>query len=205
MGKSLLFHLQQKQNVMLSPFFEKCNKIYPLSNELKQVLQQELKIIELPKKQHFLRDGERCDYIFVVVEGLLRTYYIKDEEEICSRFMHEGTIGVSVRSFFTRQPGYEFIEAIEPTKIAIIHYDQLQKIYKEHIDFNYTTRVLTESYFVKSEERAFMLRKQTAEERYMLFMENYSNLLMRLPLKYLATYLGMNLETLSRIRNKISR
>lgn len=190
---------------MLTPFFNHCNNIYPLSDELKQVLTRELKIQELPKKHHILKDGDYCNHIFIVISGLIRTYYIKEDQEICSRFMREGNIGISVRSFYGRQPGYEFIETIEPSTIAIIHYDQLQKVYREHIEFNYTARVITESYFVKSEERAYLLRKQGAEERYLFFIDNYPELYQRLPLKYVATYLGMNLETLSRIRNKISR
>jgi hypothetical protein len=80
----------------------------------------------------------------------------------------------------------------------------LQLIYKNHIEFNFTARVMTEQYFTLSEQRTYLLRKHTAEERYTLFMQQFPSFMQRVPLKYIASFLGMNLETLSRIRNKIS-
>jgi hypothetical protein len=85
-----------------------------------------------------------------------------------------------------------------------IHYNTLQKLYKDFDSFNYTARVLTEQYFSQSEQRLYLLRKQKAEDRYRYFIENHPDLLQRVPLQYIATFIGMNLETLSRIRKKLS-
>jgi CRP/FNR family transcriptional regulator, anaerobic regulatory protein len=190
--------------MLLDPLFQILDTIRPADTALRERLIQDLEIIEVPKKTILLRDGETADYLYVVVTGLLRSYYIKDDSEICSRFMKENHIVVSVNSFYARRPGYEFIEAMEDSTLARIHYDRLQKLYKDHSDFNYTARILTENYFVQSEERLYLLRKQKAEERYLFFLEKYSDLMTRVPLQYIATFLGMNLETLSRIRKKLS-
>jgi len=189
----------------LSKFITYINGIYPISDALQERLEQDLEVIELPKRHHLLREGERCDYGFFVIEGLLRYYYIKDDEEICSRFITENHIGISINSFYTRRPGYENIETLEPSLIARMHYDKLQKIYRDHIEFNYIARVWTEHYSSMTEHWFYLLRKQTAEERYLFFLDKYPTLLQRIPLTYIASYLGMNLETLSRIRKKISR
>src|ERR1700733_8018637 len=113
---------------MLEVLFKYMNSIRPLSDELKEVLSENLEIIEVPKKQVLLREGETCDYIYVVIKGLLRMYYIKDGQEVCSRFMDEERMCISINSFYSRTPGYEFIETLEPSILARIHYDRLTKI-----------------------------------------------------------------------------
>lgn len=189
--------------MILEPLLQHLHTIKPLDETLRERLINDLEIIEAPKKTMLLRDGEVANYLYVVLSGLLRSFYIKEGVEICSRFMKENHIVVSVNSFYARKPGYEFIESMEDSTLARIHYDKLQKLYKDHDGFNYTARVLTEQYFTLSEQRLYLLRKQKAEERYHFFLENYSDLMNRVPLQFIATFLGMNLETLSRIRRKI--
>lgn len=188
---------------MLTDFLKGLNRIYPLSEELTGALNQNSEIIELPRQHLLLKDGQRSDYLYFVLSGLLRSYYIKDELEICSRFMHENHIVVSM-AFYTRRPGNEFIETIEPSVLARIEHSKLQDIYRNHIEFNYIGRVLTEHYCSMTEQRHFLLRKQNAEERYLMFMQMYPQMMQRLPLKYIASYLGMNMETLSRVRKKVA-
>lgn len=189
---------------MLEALFKYMNTIRPLSDELKEVLSENLEIIEVPKKQLILREGQTCDYIYVVIKGLLRRYYIKDGQEVCALFMDEERMAVSVNSFYNRTPGYEYIETLEPSILARIHFNRLQKIYNDCDEFNYIARVITEQYFIRTEERLYLLRKQSAEERYVFFAEHYPHFLQRVPLQYIASYLGITLETLSRIRKKIS-
>lgn len=189
---------------MLQDFLRHINTIYPVQEALQSDLMQYAEIIELPRRTCILRDGQTADYVWMVLQGLLRSYYLKDGTEICSSFMQEQHLIVSVNSFYSRQPGYEFIETLEDTILARIHYDRLQQLYKDHLSFNYIVRVLTERYTMLSEERLFLLRKQTAEERYSHLLLHDPGLLQRVPLKYIASFLGMNLETLSRIRKKIS-
>lgn len=189
---------------MLDDFLDYIESIRPLSPPLRERLARDLEVIDVSRKQTLLREGERADYVFVVLKGMLRSYYIRDGVEITSRFMHENHIVISVNSFYRRQPGYEFIEAIEPAILARIHYNQLEQLYKEFIEFNFTARILTEHYFSSSEERLYLLRKQKAEERYLFFVQEYPQIMNRAPLGYIASFLGMNLETLSRIRKKLA-
>jgi CRP/FNR family transcriptional regulator, anaerobic regulatory protein len=190
--------------MILESLLAHLHQIKPLEPALHSRLINDLEIVEVPKKTMLLRDGQVADYLYVVLSGLLRSFYIKDGAEVCSRFMKENHIVVSVNSFYVRKPGYEFIETMENSTLARIHYDKLQQLYKDHDSFNYTARVLTEQYFALSEQRLYLLRKQKAEERYLFFLENYADLMNRVPLQYIATFLGMNLETLSRIRKKLS-
>jgi CRP-like cAMP-binding protein len=189
---------------MLDHFLDRCNTIYPISPALRNMLQAETEIITLPRKHMLLRGGQRSDHVCMVLEGLVRSYYLNDGEEITTRLMPEGYLIMSVSSFYTRKAGDEFIETLEPVTLARLHYDQLQRIYRGHMEFNFIARVLTEHYLHLSEQRMYILRHQTGEEKYRYFMDMYPELLQRVPLKYIATFLGIQQETLSRIRKKLS-
>lgn len=101
--------------------------------------------------------------------------------------------------------GDEYIEAIEDTTVACIPYREIQKLYIYFPQFKIIGRKQTEYSLYTSELRTRMLRKHTAEEKYVFFLENHPDLLMRVPLKHIASYLGMNEETFSRIRSKYHR
>jgi CRP-like cAMP-binding protein len=189
---------------MLDAFLLRLRSFHPVSEGLEKAIRG-LDIVEVPKNTLLLREGQREDFAWIVIKGLIRSYYIKDGEEICSRFNQEDQVVLSVASFYSRSAGYEFVETLEDSILARIHYDALQEIYRQYPEFNFHARVLTEYYFTLSEQRLYLLRKQSAEERYRFFMEHYPEWLQRVPLKYIATFLGMNLETLSRIRKKVSR
>jgi CRP-like cAMP-binding protein len=190
---------------MLDFLFAFIENIRPINDEVKEYISQNLELVEVPRNHCFLRDGDRCDHVYIVVKGILRMYYIKDGEEVCSRFAEEGQLCLSVNSFFSRVPGYEFIESVEPAIVAKFHHDKLHELYSRFEEYNYIGRVVVQQYFIRSEERLYLLRKQNAEERYLYFCEHYPQIIQRVQLKYIATYLNMTMETLSRIRRKISQ
>lgn len=188
---------------MLDAFIARLQGIRPMSATLEARLRQ-LEIVTRPKGTLLLREGQREDYAWVILKGLIRSYYIKDEEEISSRFNQENQVVISVVSFYSRVPGYEFVETLEDCVLARIHYDELQEMYRTFPEFNYHARILTEYYFTLSEQRLYLLRKQKAESRYRYFLEHYPEWLQRVPLRFIASFLGMNLETLSRIRSRMA-
>ena len=133
---------------------------------------------------------------------MTRSYYIKDIEDITTKFLWDGAPITSVYSYYSRKPGNENIVALEDTTLASLHYDHMQYLYKTYPSFNVIGRVITEQYLYMLEIEVYNLRKQKAEDRYQFIVKHFPHLLQRVPLKYLATYLGINLETLSRIRGK---
>ena len=175
--------------------------ILPLSDELKTALSFYLKVKEFKKKTHLLKEGQVCNYIYFIEQGLVRSYYVKDGNEICSWFMKQGDVIISVASFYTRKPSYESIQAIEDTTAYFISYDELQILYKKFVEFNIIGRVLTEKYYQLSEERLYSIRKQKSVERYNFLLTHHPEILQRVPRKYIASYLGVTEETLSRINN----
>lgn len=185
-------------------FLQEVNNIYPLSDELQEVLVRYYETVEVPKKTLLLSAGQVSNHIYYIVKGLVRSFYLKEEIEVCSRFMQEEHIALSVDSFFSRKESVEYLETVEDCTLVKMNYDDLQLIYKKYHEFNFIARVWTEHYCIMSDEKLLMLRKNNARDRYLFFLENHPELVQRLPLTYIASYLGMNLETLSRIRKKIS-
>jgi len=190
---------------MLTWLYEKMNAIQPLDATIFQHFDNCFEWIDLPKNSLILRESEVCHYLYVLQSGLVRMYHIKDGKEINSLFIDEGYFFTAPDSFYNRHPSYHFIETLQQSTIARIHFNKLDQLYKTYPELNYVGRVITENYFVWSEERLFLLRKNNAEERYQYFLDHYPNLLQKIPLKFIASYLGMNEETLSRIRNKMSK
>jgi CRP-like cAMP-binding protein len=178
------------------------HSIHPLSAALREHLHDIIKMAEIKKRDKLLRPGQVCTNIYFIEKGLFRCSYIEHFKEVCIWFMKEKDVIVSVNSFFRQTPGYHTIQAMEDSRIYSISHQELQHIYSQYPEFNFTGRVLTEKYYALSEERLQLTRIQRVEERYTHFQKAYPELLERVPTKYIASYLGTTLETLSRIKKK---
>jgi CRP/FNR family transcriptional regulator, anaerobic regulatory protein len=187
---------------MIASVIDYLNSIHPMPAELVHDLQEFAITKEYGKNELILKEGSISNYTSWIVKGLVRSYYVKDGEEITTKFLWEQATITSVYSYYTRRPGYENIVALEDTILVSLHYDQMQTLYNRHPVFNYIGRVITEKYLYLLEIEVFYLRKQKAEDKYQYILKYFPELLQRVPLKYLATYMGMNFETLSRIRGK---
>jgi signal-transduction protein with cAMP-binding, CBS, and nucleotidyltransferase domain len=178
------------------------NSICPLSPALQQHLFSILKEKELLKKGFLLKAGHVCRQICFVQKGLLRCFYIKGETEVCSWFMKETDVIISIESFFQQKESYEFIQALEDCTLYYIEHSELQHIYKYFPEFNFTGRVLTEKYYTLWAQQLYGLRMQQAPDRYKWLMKNHHELILRVPAKHLASWLGITEVMLSRIKSR---
>ena len=178
------------------------NSIHPLTNDLQEHLIKILSPKKLSKKDYLLKAGHVCQSICFIQKVLLKCFYHKDQHEVCSWFMKEGDVIVSVESFFNQSPSYESIQAIEDTEVYCISHQQLEFIYKKFPEFNFVARVLLQKYYTLSEQRLFSLRMQKSQERYDYLLEHHPELVLRVPGKYLASYLGLTEVTMSKVRSK---
>jgi CRP-like cAMP-binding protein len=188
---------------MLNHFVaQQVTKIRPLPEALLKRIADATYRVTLPKKTVLLKQGVTCDKIYFIENGLARSYYVHDNEEITTWILKENDMVISLRSFFTQTPSHENIELLENSTLEYLNYSDLQQIYNEFYESNIIGRMLTEYYYALSEERTFSLRVQTTQERYDNLMKAEPNLVKRVPLKYIASYLSMAPETLSRLRAK---
>lgn len=186
---------------MYSSLIQKFNTISTLSSELETEIRRTCKIIKVKKKEFLLTEGDICQNLYFINSGVLRAYYVnQDGQEKTSWLLVENDIVISVYSFFTGKPTLEYLQAIENCELLTLSKKRLEVIYERYPEFNYIGRKLTEAYYIRKEEQAIALRTLSAKERYEHLMRKEGHLINRVPLGYIASYLGMKQETLSRIR-----
>lgn len=160
---------------------------------------------EIKAGDYFLREGKVCTNIGIIERGLLRLYYLNDGKEITNCFCKENNLVTAYSSLITGQPSELAIQAIEDAKLIILPYHALQKLYDKNLFWQQVGRMASESEYITTECHTRFLRDLSATERYLQILEQEPDLLQRVPLNYLATYIQVTPETLSRIRKKIGR
>ena len=174
---------------------ETLNFIYPLSAALDRRFRESIREEILPKRTLLLREGETSRRIYFINKGFARAYYVTRQGRECtSWFMGQGDLMISVYSFYTQKPAAENIELLS------ISWNQLQGIYADFPEYNYTGRLVTEKYYMLSEKRTILLRTLSARERYERLLQLHPGITQKASLGQIASYLGMTQETLSRVR-----
>lgn len=180
------------------------NSIFPISSGLSQSIREQSKLTIFKKKTHLLRLDETSKSVYFILKGGVRTYYINEQgDDITSWLLFEGDLAISVYSFFSQQPSFEAMEALEDCITLTLSHEALSLLYRQHVEFNYIGRYLTEQYYIRSEAKANSLRMLSATERYLDLLKKQPQLLKRVSLGHLASYLGIKQSTLSRIRANI--
>ena len=190
----------QQENAPYKKLFQVLDQVVILSKQQQENVRRFFKYQEFSKDSLILNVDEICNHLYFVVEGIVRQYYCLEDKEITSRFAFEGDFIYSPYSFILRKPSKEMISCISDCKFFVTTYEGLQYLYDNDPDWNRIGRLLIEHYFIELEERAFLMKAQTASERYDDLMQRYPDLVERVKLGHLASYLGITQETLSRIR-----
>jgi len=187
--------------------FTYLDKVYPVPPALiDELMDGGVQFIKLRHRQFLLEAGDVCKNLYFIHKGLLRCYYIKENEEtgeeteVNTWFMRERDICVSVHSYYKQAPSYEYIQALEDCELICIAHDKLEEVYRKYIDFNFIGRVLTVEYLLDWAEQLKDIRMLKAQQRYEAFRKRAPELEQRVPQKYLASFLDMQPETLSRAR-----
>lgn len=175
--------------------------IAPLSGALRKRFEDFIITKAYKKKQLLLREGETSRRIYFIASGSARAYHLDREgREHTTWFMNKYDLMISVYSFYTQQPAAEYIELLEDSTLLSMTWDQLQIIYAEFPEYNFHGRLVTEKYYIMAEERAILLRNKQPAERYRLLLQKQPDIIRHASLGQIASFLGITLETLSRIR-----
>ncbi len=172
-----------------------------VSDVTRDLITQALQTSELKKKHILIKTGERHPYAYFMVRGSARSYYLKDGIEINTWFALENDIIGSLLNF-RDLPARETVELLEDSTVLAIDIPMIRK----HMQFNqeiaHVILAIVEEYALFLEEKAYYLQMTDSMEKYRILMETAPELLQRVPLTHLSSFLGMTRETLSRIRAK---
>jgi CRP-like cAMP-binding protein len=146
--------------------------------------------------------GHTCRTIYFVKKGALRVYYLKGDQNITESLEFENAFVARVESLVTGMPSQKGIQAIEDTVLVTINADKLRSLYHDHIEIERLIKNIFLKVFIATLNRIENIQFNSAEVRYANFLKEHPNALKRVPLKYIASYLGITQVSLSRIRAK---
>jgi CRP-like cAMP-binding protein len=159
---------------------------------------------EFPKKTIILHEGQTENHISFIEEGIIRFYIPKDGNELTFSFIFSDEMLCAYDSFLKRTPSPYCAETITHTILWSFTYADLQILYKEVPITNIIGRIATEEIYLKKANREISLLNDTAEERYLKIFSDKRNLINLIPLQFIASFIGITPQALSRIRKRIS-
>lgn len=169
-----------------------------------QIIQQAFEKRVFKKDEFLLEEGKVCRYFYFLEEGLVRFFIVKNGEDISKIFTAAPNCFTSTTSFRSQKPSVEYIQAMEKSVVWQVSYSQVNKLAGLN-SWNDFIRKFVHEVREFAEELLMEVRTETAEFRYEKIMQKYPDLILKIPLKHLASFLGIAPQSLSRIRKKLSQ
>jgi CRP-like cAMP-binding protein len=179
------------------------NNIYSIPAASSIKIQQITSLINLEKGSLILKADKVEKSIYFIKKGIVRGYTSLENSDLTFWFGLENQVVVSMKSYVNNEPSYENIELLEDCELYKINTEELLQLFNEDIHIANWGRKLAEKELVKTEERLISRQVKTATQRYTELLTNTPDLLLRVPLGHIASYLGITQVSLSRIRSKI--
>ncbi len=179
------------------------DKIYPLSESSKLILKNHIVELSFPKNKILISADKIEKDFYFIKKGIARTFVYTDGDETTFSFGKEGDTIISMKSYIANQKGYENVELLEDCLVYKLNTQDIRKLYTENIEIANWGIKFAENELLKAEDRLLTRQFGTATNRYEILLKNYPNLLQRVQLGYIASYLGITQVSLSRIRANI--
>lgn len=191
----------------MQEFLQQMKARFPyLTDDKLEMLLQIGEPMVLQEGETFIKIGERHNKLALVLQGLLRNYLINDKgEQITVVFATEMQILAPYKCLFLQQPASETTEAVQPSMLLSFDYNAIKKLVETDAVVNRLYRENIEQTLIKAIQRIEDFTIAKPEERYQLLLAEHGYLIEQAPLKYLASYLGINPVSLSRIRARIAK
>ncbi len=180
---------------------------YGLEKELinEEIIANFSKYIEersFPKKTILLKQGKICSNIYFIKKGLARNYFENEGKELTTDISIDGDLLVAFSSFIAQKPSIESIEILEDSILYSINYNDLENLYRTFPSLERVGRKMAEFHYNSLANHTFLMKFSNSKERYKYLFDHKIEVIKRAPIGIIASYLGMKIETLSRIRNK---
>lgn len=171
-------------------------------DETWELVESILTIKEFKKNEYSLEEGKTCRHIDFIYKGSFRAFSNKDGEEITTGLYLEGICLTNMKSLTTVTPSHIYLQAMEDAVTARLYKDDLTGIYEKSAELQSLGRAILEGMIVEENEWKEMYTLYDPEERYRFLLKKSPELLQRFSLQYIASFLGIRRETLSRIRSR---
>ena len=193
--------MKELQNTTRDIARELARKYSTMSHDELDILESVLVHKKYAKGEMILSEGDICSDIIYIDKGLAREFYTKNNKEVTEYLAVEGSIMMSIESLFKEQPSHIQIEAVEPCVIYALPKKRLEEVALHNVNIQILYRKILEESLILSQVHADLVRFETAENRYRRMCKLSPQIALRAPLVYIASYLQMTPETLSRVRS----
>lgn len=175
----------------------------PLSKNIREELPQYFTREILPKEKFLIRKGQVCSQLYFLEQGSVRGFYNAESKDITHWFAFENAFVTSFYSFTTGKPSVENIQLMEGSILWRISKTDMMELCNRYHEVERLVRIAYEIYYMKLEERYVNSHFKTAAELYENLLKESPHIIERVPLGYIASFLGMSSETLSRVRSRL--
>ncbi len=180
-------------------------KIQPLEEGEWKDFSEKLTLKKFEKGDFLIREGEVENYVFFLNKGATRNYFLEDGKDFTVDFYFEGDFVTAYYSLITREPSSVFIELLEDSEVISIPFKFLNEFYSKYHHGERIGRLIAEAQYVNRLRKEMDLLSSTAEERYAQLMQRNPALIRNISVKHLSSFLGIQPESLSRIRKLYAR
>lgn len=179
---------------------ELARKYSTMTHEELDELESILVPMKFSKGEMILEEGEVCENIYYIDKGLIRQFYFKNGKEVTEHLGADRSIFMCIESLFLEKPTHLQVEAIESSIIYALPKCRLEKVALHNVNIQILYRKILEESLILSQVHADLVRFETAGDRYKKMCKLMPQVVLRAPLVYIASYLQMTPETLSRVR-----
>jgi hypothetical protein len=175
-----------------------------LTNEDLDRICLRLQVKNYPKKSTIIREGEICRHVYFINKGALRLFNLLEGQEKNAMYVFENNWISEYRSFILQSPALQALQAIEDCELLLLHYDDVQESYNINPRFERFGRLIAEFIFAETVNAEVENKLYSPEERYLRLIAKDSIMLKRLTQQQISAYLGIQPESLSRIRKRLA-
>jgi CRP-like cAMP-binding protein len=177
-------------------------RVFHTSEEEMKAIENVMQVTFLEKNQFLLKENELCNKVGFIEHGSMRLFYETPDKEVCNDFFFENSLVGSVASFLTQTPSIVNIVATEKCELLLFEYADVMTLTQKFPALSILANIILQEQLLRAEKREASLLRDTPEQRFKNLLEEHPKIFKRIPLRYVASYLGITPETLSRYRAK---
>lgn len=186
---------------LFQPFLNHFSKNLLLSEETKAEIGRHMEILNLNKRHILIQENQRHDFAYFVIKGAVRSFYLKDGIEVNTWFALENDMVGSLQNF-NDNPSRETMELVENSTLIAINIKKIKPLMLSNIQIANFINAIIEEYALFLEDKIYFSQMMNSIDKYLTLVDKQPQLLQRIPLTYIASFLGITRETLSRLRAK---
>ena len=192
-------------NIAIEKFHNYLRTINGYSKEAFELALPYIQVKNFKKGEHFVEAGKTCKHFAFVASGIMRSYSFYDGNESTTCLCSDNTFAISTISFITQTPSNASIQALNDVTLGLISHEDLNALYAKSTFWERVGRVVAEQEYIELKQSNWRNSPIPAKDKYLTLLKENPGIVNKVPLQYIASYIGIAPETLSRIRNKIAK